>query len=165
MTAYGSDGYGHPTGAFGGYGINITGYGDPFGVLGAYVSSPSSGMVPDDGGVIVTITGVFPSAGPYAVEVGGKACRSGVMSGAGRCYPNEARTELCFVMPPLAPAVYLIDLSWPGGTDTVPAAVEVVRRHRASGIYDLRRLFPPRRDIGARTIEDEQLLTGAGEFP
>ncbi len=163
--SYGSDGYGHPTGAFDAYGRNYTGYGDPYFVLGAYVSIPADGYVPDDGGIIVTLSGEFPHPGPYTVTIGGKAARSGVLSGAGRCYPNAALDTLRFVMPPLVPGTYAIDLAWPGGHDTVPAALTVIRRHRASGIYDLRRMLPPTRKLGARTIENEQLLTGAGEYP
>lgn len=161
--SYGSDGYGHDTGAFGGYGENVTGYGDPFDVLGAFVSAPDA--CPDDGGVLVTLGGSYASEGPYRVEVGGKVARAGVPGQSWRCYPGRNFDSLRFVCPPLAPGTYPIDLSWPGGSETIPASLVVLRRHRASCIYELRGMLPSKRRLGPRSIEDEALLTGAGEFP
>jgi len=160
-----SSGYGHKTGAYGGYGVNLTGYGDPYHVTGSMVEQPAGGVVPDDGGVIVKLSGGFPVLGPYTVTIGGKICRAGVPGRAGNCYTNSAKTRLQFVQPHLAPGTYDIALSWPGGSEAIAGAITVVRRHRAGGIYMLRSMLPPGRAVRAGLVEDEQLLIGPEELP
>ena len=160
-----SEGFSHPVGTYGGWGDNDTGYGDPYHVTGAHVLQPADGVVPDDGGVVVRLAGTFATTGPYTVTLGGKICRSGVAGRAAACSTTAARTTLDFVCPRLAPGAKELVLTWAGGSETLLAALHVVRRHRASEVYALRRLLPPGRALGARHLDDERLLTGIEEVP
>ena len=84
---------------------------------------------------------------------------------AAACFTNTARSQLAFVAPRLAPGDHDLVLEWPGGSETLTAALRTVRRHRASEVYALRRLLPPARRLGARLLDDERLLIGSEELP
>jgi hypothetical protein len=111
-----SEGYGHTTGAYGGYGENLTGYGDPWSVLGAYVLLPAGAVVPDDGGILVTLGGTFTEGQPYGVTIDGIACRAGVPGRGGDCYPLAGGASLRFVLPPLSVGAHSVVIGGPGGS-------------------------------------------------
>jgi len=121
------------------FGFSETGYGDPV-VASGVVQSPAGGLVPDDGGVVVTLDGVWP-AGAYRVTVGGL-----------QAFPPDAEgfdcrpvgDALSFVVPgglPLGAATVVV--SGPGGAVTLEGALTVVRRNRRSIYYELNRLASP----------------------
>lgn len=151
-------GYGAPQPQAGGYGTNSYGYGSPYHVAAWSVLVPADGRLPDDGGIVVTLDGDFSMASAYWIVVGGVRCLSGVPGQGEECRPNKTRTRLSFVQPPLVPGTYDVVVSWLGGSQTMPAALQALYRSRQSGLYALRSMLPPDRDCGARMIEDEQLL-------
>lgn len=154
-----SEGFGHPTGAYGGFGDNLLGFGDPLRVAGAAVVVPAHGIVPDDGGVLVTLVGLFPDSS-YRATVGGEPAHSGVVGQGYDLLPQAGGRQLRFVQPPLPVGARDLTLASVGGSETVVAAFTVVRRHRASEVYALRRWLPPGlRAVGPRAPSDEELLS------
>lgn len=123
------------------YGYSETGYGDPV-VAAGTLFAPADGIVPDDGGVVVTLVGSW-DAPPYTVTVGGVQAFPYDREGFG-VVPSAAGDRLAFVVPgglPLGAADVVVRGA--DGVVQLAGALTVVRRHRRDLYYLLNRLASP----------------------
>lgn len=127
------------------FGTHPIGYGDPFVSPWQALADPADGVVPDDGGVTVTIAGAFSVGIRHEAWVsygsGWLACYSGVSGQGAGCYP-AADGSLAFVVPGgLALGAHSVKIRWPGGSVEKTDALTVVRRHRRAKSYEVARSF------------------------
>jgi hypothetical protein len=127
------------------FGTHPVGFGDPFISPWQAVADPADGVVPDDGGVKVTVAGGFGAGVRHEVWVsagsGWRRCYSGVSGQGWGCYP-AADGSLAFVVPGgLLLGAHDVRIRWPGHTITRTAALTVVRRHRRAKSYEVARFF------------------------
>ena len=113
-------GYGDPDGGSFGSGAQSGGYGSPFFFSpSAFVPLPLSlpyGAAPDDGGVLLTVVGAWPTKGPYRVRLvnsggyvfpsDGRWCWSGVQGAGYDCVTDLLQQSLTFATPNAPPGVY-----------------------------------------------------------
>jgi hypothetical protein len=125
------------------------------------VAAISAPIVPDDGGVIVVATGVFPIGEDVTVDVqdGGsldRRCYSGVV-GQGINARSLDGFTLSFVVPALPiGGPYDLYLDADGfGTLLVSAILTVIHRSYTTRHYALRRSSPPPRNVGPLSVQDE----------
>lgn len=178
------DGYGSPTPAAGAF---DSGYGSPSGTfLDSGYGSPSSASealslalqpyseaFPDDGGEVVTLLGVFTvTPGPYYVRLigqdgtyfpsAGGYCYSGVKGLTDACYPDKAAETMTFVLPPMPPGLYDVEVSYgptKGTKAILTGALPVKRRTYALETYDLRNALPGWWDgLGPLDVREEPTL-------
>lgn len=136
------------------------------GILGGFtvaitVTSVAPAEVGDDGGWLVTVTGVFPAQGVKVHVRDGASldvqCYSGDV-GSGAYDVSADGTTLEFVVPPLPEGgPYGLYFETEDGVSslTVNAALTVVKRAYADNLYRFRGQFPPPRDVGPYFIADE----------
>lgn len=129
------------TGWGGLYGTHPLGWGEP-----GRLSAPTidgDGVVPDDGGVVLTLRGAFAPGRDYTVTVGGITAHSSVMGQADHCRSTDGTTLPCLVPGGLAPGPHDVVVgSDVDGTTTALDQITVVRRMRHLKTYEFARLFP-----------------------
>ena len=128
------------------FGTHPIGFGDPFISPWQNVAIPADGIVPDDGGVKVTVAGAFDLELRHEVWIsagsGWRRCYSGVSGQGWDCYP-AADGSLSFVVPGgLALGAHSLRIRWPGRVITQADVLTVVRRHRRAKSYEVARFFP-----------------------
>ena len=180
-------GYGDPAGGTFGEGIESGGYGSVFSFFAASIGvlPLPFGAVPDEGGPVITLTGVFPIRGPWRVRFvnvngdvfpgDGSYCWN--LTGPNRrtdngwdVFTDLAQGSMSFGLPVLPPQPsYDVRLYWgPNFTLTldVPDVLEVVYRQRDATTYRLRLTLPPWMATGPRMLSQEVLdlatFPGAG---
>lgn len=183
-TAVGYDwGYGDPSS-----GVVIPpkidwGYGDRMPNRFFAVLSAPGRLVPDSGGILLVLrSGSWPEnegirlqtrSGPFLVRLRDAAtnevypkdmfgCHSGRVGHEWKCFTDLRHEALSFVMPPVPPAVYDIDIRY-GGVGfprliTVPKAIHVVNRTRSLNVYNSRVALPTRFNTGPRMPRLEILV-------
>ena len=141
-------------------------------VSGLVIVSIGPAEVADDGGWLVTATGLFPALQPVKFQIQGnvgpdpidRLCYSGVGGNAEWCWSTDGAT-IEFVVPPLpVTGVDGADLSFDvyaeseDGllTASLADALTVVRRTFPTHLYSLRANHAPPRDVGPYQIEDEE---------
>ena len=149
----------------------------------AVLSAPGQ-LVPDSGGILLTLrSGSWPShdairmhsrSGPFLVRVKDSAtaevypkdmfgCHAGRIGHEWKCYTDLRHEALSFVLPPLPPAQYDIEVRHGGAgfpnLIVIPKAFEVVYRTRSANTYNARKVFPTRFATGAR-IPSLEILVG-----
>ena len=151
------------------FGSHPIGFGDPFASPWRGVADPPGGVVPDDGGVRVTVAGDFKAGARHEVwvSVGSdwRRCYSGV-SGQGWGVVPAADGSVTFVVPGgLALGPHNVRVKWPGGMTEVTGALVVVRRNRRAKSYEMARYFPPRfaAGRGRSDVSQETLLEWAAD--
>jgi len=136
--------------------------------------------VPDDGGVIITLRGHWPSlnkpkgnlrAGPFLVRLKDRVtglvypqdefgCHSGRVGGTWECTTDIRHETLTFVLPPLPLSDFDIEIrfghNWLG-LITLPRAFRVLHRVRASETYNNRKQLAVRFASGPRFPGQEKL--------
>ena len=129
---------------------------------GLYVSGIDLSEVADDGGWLITASGIFPTAQGVKVHVqdGGsldEMCYSGDV-GTREYDTSVDGTTLEFVVPPL-PIGGPYDLYFESAdallTFTLSASLTINHRDFADTLYRLRGNFPPPRDVGPYYIDNE----------
>lgn len=157
----------------GGWGLGPWG-GAPWGLAALAVSSVSPAVVPDEGGVELTVLGTFPPATACVVTIGSVACPCprllGGVDGVGGLPGTGPRprssldgSTLTCVVPQLPPGVYDLTVQPDGHpVATLPAAVTSVRRDWSTRLHSLRRAFPtppyPPAAVGATSVRRESAV-------
>ena len=127
--------------------------------------------LPDDGGVMVTLVASWPVKGPYRVRlrdqvsvpfpVEGGFCHSGKAGMGSDIYVADilAPDELKFVMPPVPPGLYDVEVLWGpdfGDIGVVTMLIDVVFRNRSVPSYRIRHRFPPLYKTGPVTARSDE---------
>lgn len=126
------------------------------------VSAIDVDVLPDDGGVKVTLTGAFPIGIDIFANMTDNAkidrrCFSGVPGQGSTCLSVDG-ASLSFVSPPLPPSAVRYDLVLVpslGAPLTLSAAFLAVHRTFPTNLFSLRSVAARPRYVGAYTIEDE----------
>lgn len=139
--------------------------------FGGVITGVSHELLPDEGGVIFTVTGAFiaglratvligPTATcPYPSLLGGVSTAPGADPGSGPhpvASPDGDSIEC--VQPQMPVGVYDVTVRQPGLPDlTLADAIEVVRRDFWTRLHELRRKFPdpPYNAVGPRRLQNE----------
>jgi len=153
---------------FGGIGWGIAPWG-----LGGGVSAVSSGLVVDEGGEILTVTGVFiggtratvlvgTADAPCPRALGGTNSAGGLPGSGNRPLVSPEGTSLVCVTPQMPPGVYDVTVQQPGQPDKVLVdGLEVVRRDHWTRLHTLRSWFPtppyPFAALGPKGVKYERL--------
>lgn len=138
--------------------------------------------LPDDGGLIIEISGDWPDlgaqkgeagAGPFQIRLRDAStgiaypketvgCHGGRIGSGTRCFTDVRHEVLSFVLPPLPLSVFSIEIRYGDGFRTlitIPDAFRVVHRSRASEIYGGRANLSTRFETGPR-LSDLETLRG-----
>lgn len=122
--------------------------------------------VGDEGGWEIVLNGIFPGGISYYVSVFKSSdtdfipqlCYSGIVGDGDLCKPQQGNTQLKCWVPPL-PIFNSYDLkvtSHDGSkTANLLGQLNVIHRSFTSNLYDLRSQWPPPRDVGPSTIDEE----------
>ena len=133
------------------------------GMPGVLIVSIDHGVLGDDGGWLVTATGIFPTTQGIKFQVQDIAtgmdllCYGGVIGG-GEFSVSEDGTTIQFVIPPLPiGGPYDIYAETEDGvySDLLSGALTIIERSWTTNLYSVRANFPPPRDVGNHRIEDE----------
>lgn len=156
--------------------VSDTGWGSPYLTVSAASLSMLSppGDMPDEGGVLVTVLGVWPKTGPYRVRLYDQAgvaypndpgkvyCHSGkVGQGVDIFVANVGTDVLQFVLPPLPVGLFDLEILYGtnfGTTVTVTDFLNIVTRNRVQQVYSVRRRLQPLYKTGPRRSAAERLL-------
>jgi hypothetical protein len=164
-------GFGSPSSLFGVL-PGDTGFGSP--TPGPSPVLASVGTLPDDGGEIVALWGVWDADEVYRVHLrpsGGGPLYPPASEGLG-CYSarpgrgadcRSVGRRLVFTQPQVPPGVYDILVSWPLGSAELPGALTVLYRGRASEVNRLRRAFPATWNTGPANPRLSTPLVAANE--
>ena len=137
------------------------------GLLGAglvlFLSGIGPGVVGDDGGWLITASGLFPLAQGvlYRVRDGGtldELCYSGSV-GDGKYFTSTDGVTSEFVVPPLPiGGPYDIYAETEDGlfTYTLAGVLTVIHQSFETNLYGLRGAMPPPRDVGPFDIQGEE---------
>lgn len=128
------------------------------------ISGLDTALVPDDGGIVVNATGVFPpELAPFAIEIVTadgliRRAYSGVL-GQGSEITSPDMLTLAFVAPPMPVggpyAVRVLSLADPAAVATLTEGLAYIRRSFETNLYSMRLATPPPRAVGALSVEDE----------
>lgn len=119
-------------------------------------------VVPDNGGVIIEATGIFPTTEGVRVTVtdGGslsEVCWGGIVGGGNYRDATEGGTKLKFVVPPLpigGPYSLLFE-AVSLGSFVAPNVLTVIHRSGTTPLYGLRSAQARPRDVGPYSIHEE----------
>jgi len=130
---------------------------------GVSIVSIDEATIGDDGGVLITATGFFPSWLVWTFSIKDTAsgldevCYSGVV-GNGSGSVSEDSTTIQFAVPPLPIGgpydVYVEDADGVL-SDTLEDALTVIHRSFTTNLYSLRSAWPPPRDVGPYDLAGE----------
>jgi len=125
------------------------------------ITGVSPSLIPDDGGVELTLTGNFSLSTAYTVYLGDGAdlsrpCFPGVIGGGVSATPTTSTTMKCWA-PPMPPGTGYDITAIPlvGPTVVGSGLIDVERRTHTSTSYGLRSAAARPRYVGAYSIEDE----------
>lgn len=119
------------------------------------VNSVSPARVTREGGDVLTLDGVFPASDTYTVTVNGVVAYSGVPGGGNVAERVDLNTLRC-VMPRLA-GTGTVSVLVTGSPSAQQGSVslDVVEKAFGSSQFEMRRMFPPQAETGARRLELE----------
>lgn len=119
--------------------------------------------VADDGGRLLTLTGVFELGATYRVHVGplgttaDPACHSGVAGQGDDCHPVSAtilRAYTPLLEPGTTPNILVVD-QVTAEQHVLAAALTVVDRQFSNLVWALRQMLPSYYRVGARAIDQQ----------
>jgi hypothetical protein len=133
------------------------------GVRGALVvTGIDTTTVGADGGWRIVLSGTFTVGAAYTVGIlnvvtgSTYTATSGVAGSAGAVVSLDGGTLSCWT-PEAPPGVYSVvaTAAVGGATATLASALTVLHRSYTTNLYSLRSAWPPPRDVGPYSIEDE----------
>lgn len=133
------------------------------GVPGVSLVSIDPDTSGDDGGWLITATGLFPTAQGVKFQVQDPAtgfdetCYGGEIGDAEFATSEDGAT-VQFVIPPLpvgGPYDLYVETEDGVYSDLLVGALTIIERSWTTNLYSIRASFPPPRDVGNYRIEDE----------
>lgn len=114
-----------------------------------------------NGGQVITIAGTFPAADPMSVYLGpngdatDELCYVGVIGGGSSQQVEAGVAEITVISPPQTRGTHKLTIISDGGDSGVHSGVEVIEHPHETGVFEMRKTWPPWVDTGPRTIENE----------
>jgi len=132
-----------------------------YSLAGVTLTSVVPPILEDDGGYLLTLTGLFKDAPAKVLLVQGLDTYECYSSKGGQSYDPRPRNPITMIVasPPVPRGVYTVRVVQDVDDDELVGALTVVARNWKSRVFDLRRVFPPWYKTGPRSLDSVDLLT------